>query len=44
VGEGAIFYDLLPSWEKVRMRVKTQDEILVGCSKRITLKNGLVFT
>jgi len=28
----------------VRMRVKAQQEILVGCSKRITLKNVPVFT
>jgi len=27
-----------------RMRVKAQKEILVGCSKRITLKNVQVFT
>ncbi|QPM68905.1 hypothetical protein [Atribacter laminatus] len=25
------------------MRMKVLDEILVSCSKRITLKNGLVF-
>jgi hypothetical protein len=30
--------------EKVRMRVKAQNKILVGCPKRITLKNVQVFT